>query len=98
MRPADELGLALNVTRMIRLGLEAMWSAVDQLPDEMDPGDAVRAALGTISDCLGKASKQPASTRRTHDPQPRPHCFLRFLRFLRVFPALPPPHSLSRRG
>jgi hypothetical protein len=36
--------MALHTTRMIRLGLEAMWSAVDFLPDSVtvDPGCARR--------------------------------------------------------
>ena len=36
---ADELGTALHFTRMIRLGLEAMWNAMDALPDDMAPDD-----------------------------------------------------------
>ena len=52
--PADELGDALHQTRMIRFGLEAAWTAIDALPDEMDPASDVRAALRTISDWLDK--------------------------------------------
>jgi hypothetical protein len=52
---ADELGDALHQTRMIRFGLEAAWSAIDALPDEMAPTDDVRTALRTIADWLGQA-------------------------------------------
>ena len=52
--PADDLGDALHQTRMIRFGLEAAWSAIDALPDEMDPTEDVRAALRTIADWLDK--------------------------------------------
>lgn len=54
MRDAvDKLGMALHFTRMFRLGLEAMWNAVDALPDDIAPdvGD-VRRALVTISGWL----------------------------------------------
>jgi hypothetical protein len=55
--PGEELGMALTSTRMIRLGLEAMWGAVDSLPDgvTLDPG--VRPALVTISDWLEKVEE-----------------------------------------
>jgi hypothetical protein len=52
---ADELGDALHQTRMIRFGLEAAWSAIDALPDEMDPTEDVRDALRTIAGWLDKA-------------------------------------------
>jgi hypothetical protein len=53
--PAGDLGDALHHTRMIRFGLEAAWSAIDALPDEMDPAGDVRAALRTIAGWLDKA-------------------------------------------
>jgi hypothetical protein len=42
--PDEELGMALNSTRMIRFGLEAVWNAVDTLADGMtiDPASAPR--------------------------------------------------------
>ena len=46
--------MALNLTRMIRLGLEAVWGAVDSLPDTMAPDPGVRPALVTISQWLDK--------------------------------------------
>jgi hypothetical protein len=53
--PDEELGMALHATRMIRLGLEAMWSAVDFLPDTVPVDPGVRSALVIISDWLEKA-------------------------------------------
>ena len=50
----DELGMALNSTRMIRFGLEAMWSAVDTLPDRMTIDPRIRPALVTLMDWLEK--------------------------------------------
>jgi hypothetical protein len=50
--PADELGDALHHTRMIRFGLEAAWTAIDALPDEIDVTSDVRAALRTIAGWL----------------------------------------------
>jgi hypothetical protein len=55
--PDEELGMALHATRMIRLGLEAMWSAVDFLPDTMAADPGVRDALVTISDWLEKVEE-----------------------------------------
>jgi hypothetical protein len=52
--PADELGDALHQTRMIRFGLEAAWTAIDALPDDMDATEDVRNALRTIADWLDK--------------------------------------------
>jgi hypothetical protein len=53
--PGGELGNALNMTRMIRFGLEAAWFAIDALPDDMDVTDDVRTALRTINDWLEQA-------------------------------------------
>jgi hypothetical protein len=53
--PAGDLGDALHHTRMIRFGLEAAWTAIDSLPDDIDATDDVRAALRTINDWLDKA-------------------------------------------
>jgi hypothetical protein len=55
--PGEELGLTLNSTRMIRLGLDAMWYAVDSLPDEAAATAAVRQALLTISQWLEQAER-----------------------------------------
>jgi hypothetical protein len=55
---ADELGEALNQVRMIRFGMEAIWSALDSLPDGATPDDmSVRKALQTISDWLGQVEE-----------------------------------------
>jgi hypothetical protein len=42
---------------MIRLGLEAMWSAADFLPDSLAPDPDVLSALVTISDWLSKVEE-----------------------------------------
>jgi hypothetical protein len=63
--PAEELGSALNMTRMIRFGLEAMWSAADQLPDDMQAPDDVRTALWTINDWLQQAEAGKLRDRLT---------------------------------
>ena len=52
--PADHLGMALHFYRMIRLGLEAMWNALEGLPDEIDIDPAVRPAVATIAGWLDK--------------------------------------------
>src|SRR6266576_3191657 len=55
--PGDELGMALRFTRMIRLALEAMWSAVDCLPGSVTPGPGVRPALVAISQWLDEVEE-----------------------------------------
>ena len=59
--PADETGdqpgMALSSYRMIRLGLEAMWNAVDGLPDGADVDPGGRPALVTITNWLDKAEQ-----------------------------------------
>jgi hypothetical protein len=56
-RPDDSeaLGGALHATRKIRFALEAMWSEIDCLPDEIPATGDVRNALRTISDWLEQA-------------------------------------------
>jgi hypothetical protein len=53
------------MTRIIRLGLEAMWSAADQLPDDMQAPDDVRTALWTINDWLQQAETGKLRDRLT---------------------------------
>jgi hypothetical protein len=53
----DQLGRALNSYRMIRLGLEAMWNAVDGLPDGAYVDPAVRPALVAIASWLDQAEQ-----------------------------------------
>jgi hypothetical protein len=57
LSPDEELGMALNLTRIIRLGLEAMWGAVDCLPDTVPVDPGVRDALVTISDWLERVEE-----------------------------------------
>jgi hypothetical protein len=52
--PAGDLGDALHHTRMIRFGLEAAWTAIDALPDDIDATGDVRDALRTINGWLEK--------------------------------------------
>jgi hypothetical protein len=54
-RAGDALGDAVHQTRMIRFGLEAIWNAVDALPDGAYPGggdEGIKPALATIRDWL----------------------------------------------
>jgi hypothetical protein len=55
--PDEDLGMALHFTRMIRLGLEAMWSAIDALPDDVPADPGVRPALLALSQWLERAEQ-----------------------------------------